>query len=315
MKTFNEKHGTLCFQLLSLLGTLYCLANAFGAELLCGTRGCEIYAGYGLFGISFYWYGFAGFSGLLLLSFFRLSAVARPLLSSALGLALLLDSLFLIYQTLLWPCSSCHLVALLIGILAVIGIRYLQLPGRKVLLGLGVVWSLFFVYVSIAVVKEVAFPPWALYGSSAAPVKVYFSPTCPACEEVVGQLLTDQPASEQTALYPIAKNKQDEARLARLLSRGKDELEANDILQLFSEANTAKHSLDLASRWRLLSNKMFLARSDATKVPMIISPDILTVGQPDETYSLPLDNLWGSPAGLSDDSGCSFTTAEENCEQ
>lgn len=52
METIGEQRGRHGLQLLSLLGALYCLANATGAELFCGTRGSEIYAGYGLFGLS-----------------------------------------------------------------------------------------------------------------------------------------------------------------------------------------------------------------------------------------------------------------------
>ena len=164
-------------------------------------------------------------------------------------------------------------------------------------------------------VKELAFPPWALYGSSAAPVKVYFSPTCSACEEVVSQLLADEKTSTQTALYPVAKNNEDEVRLARLMSRPDSKVETSDILQLFSQAQTREHSLDITSRLRLLSNKMTLARSDATKVPLIISPHILNTTRSEASYLLPVDKLWGTPAGQNDDSGCSIAVSGDDCDE
>ena len=95
----------------SLLGGLYCLLNAAGAELFCGTQGCEIYAGYGLFGVSFYWYGFAGFLGIFLLTLWYPRRGAGLLLAIAIGLALFFDTLFRVYQYLLWPCSSCQVVS------------------------------------------------------------------------------------------------------------------------------------------------------------------------------------------------------------
>jgi len=301
----------------SFLGGLYCISNLFGAELFCGTRGCEIYAGYGLFGISFYLYGFGGFLGIFLLTLFSRYRFARPLLALTLGLALLLDTLFLIYQTLLWPCSSCQVVALMIGLSAFAGIKAFQLPGRKLLITLGVIWSLFFFSVGVAVVKELAFKPWPLYGSSDAPVKIYFSPTCPACAAVVGKVLDDTQTAAQTGLYPMAKNREDEARLARILEPDVKAIDAAAVLGLFTPAPQQGPPLSISNRLRLLSNKMALARYGASKVPLILAPYLITAGDseaaaPANGLHWSVEKLWGNPAAPPD-TGCSTIVNDEKC--
>ena len=299
----------------SLLGGFYCLLNAAGAELFCGTRGCEIYAGYGLFGLSFYIYGFAGFLGIFLLTLWYPRRGAHLLLSVAVGLALLFDTLFLIYQSLLWPCSNCHVVALLIGLTAFFAVFGLDLPGRKVLIGTGLLWSVFFLFVGLAVVKEVAFSPWPIYGSAEASVKVYFSPTCPACEEAARKILNDPQAATETAFYPIAKNSTDEARLARLLRNPGPMINVADMLGLFEQEPDHPAKLSVREKFLLFCNKMALARSDATRVPLIVSPSIIETDSLDDGLSLPIENLWESPVGTTPDAGCSAFTDDEDCEE
>jgi hypothetical protein len=314
MKIEIQRRSKLFLLASSFLGGLYCLLNAFGAELFCGTRGCEIYAGYGLFGLSFYLYGFVGFVGIFLLALWFPRRPARQLLSFAVGLALFLDTLFLIYQSLLWPCSSCHVVALLIGLTAFFAVIGLEIPGRKFLLGIGLLWSVFFIFVGLAVVKEVAFPPWPIYGSTEAQVKVYFSPTCPACEEAIRKILNDPEVAIETAFYPVAKNDTDEARLARLLRQAGEMRDAEAILGLFEKEPDQPATLGVREKFLLFCNKMALARSGATRVPLIVSPSIVEIYSLDDGLSLPIESLWGSPVGTTPDAGCSAITDDEDCE-
>lgn len=297
----------------SFLGGLYCLLNAAGAELFCGTRGCEIYAGYGLFGLSFYIYGFAGFLGIFLLTLWYPRRGAHLLLSVAVSLTLFFDTLFLIYQSLLWPCSSCHVVALLIGLTAFFAVFGLKLPGRKVLIGTGLLWSVFFLFVGLAVVKEVAFAPWPIYGSAGAPVKVYFSPTCPACEEAARKILSDPEAANETAFYPVVKNATDEARLARLLRQPGETRDGEAILGLFAKEPDQPATLGAREKFLLFCNKMALARADATTVPMIVSSYLFETGWPKNDFSQAIDAVFGTSQGQVQDSGCSAFSTEAAC--
>ena len=315
MKIERQRRSKLLLLASSFLGGLYCLLNAAGAELFCGTQGCEIYAGYGLFGLSFYIYGFAGFLGVFLLTLWYPRRGAPLLLSIAVGLALFFDTLFLIYQTLLWPCSSCHAVALLIGLMVYFAIFGLKVPGQKFLMGVGLLWLVFFIFVGIAVVKEVAFPPWAIYGSNEAQVKVYFSPTCSTCEDAARKILNDPQASTETAFYPIAKNSKDEARLARLLRQPAEMRDGEAILGLFEEVTDQPATLSIREQFFLFCNKMVLARSGATRVPLIVSPHIMEIDSSDDGFSLPIENLWGSPLEATPEAGCAAFTDEEACEE
>ncbi|MEZ4599348.1 MAG: hypothetical protein R2940_06125 [Syntrophotaleaceae bacterium] len=113
------------------------------------------------------------------------------------------------------------------------------------------------------------------------------------------QILADDQTAAQTALYPVSKNSRDDARLARLVSR-RSSPATNDILQLFNEgAQGTVSSLDIISRLRLLSNKMFLAATGATRVPLVLSPYLLSHSS-GESLPQPIDSLWGNPAGLFD---------------
>lgn len=296
----------------SFLGGAYCLLNAAGAELFCSTQGCDIYAGYGLFGLSFYIYGFAGFLGIFLLALWSSWRPARSLLAIAVGLALFFDTLFLIYQALLWPCSSCHVVALLIGLTAFFAVTGLNVPGRKFLIGIGLLWSVFFIFVGLSVVKEVAFSPWPIYGSIDAPVKVYFSPTCTACEEAIRKIINDPQIATETAFYPVAKNGKDEARLAILFQRSGRRVDTDGILGLFEKGANQPATLGVRDKLRLFSNKMALAKANAIRVPMIVSPYILETGWPKDDFSSSIDTFLGPSREL--DPGCSTFTVEEDCD-
>lgn len=311
-KMGKAKAALLAF---SLLGGIYCLLNAAGAELFCGTQGCEIYAGYGLFGISFYWYGFAGFLGILLLALLHPRRGAGLLLAIAVGAALFFDSLFLVYQYLLWPCSSCHVVALLIGLCALFAVLGLKVPGRKLLTAVGLFWAVFFIFVGLAVVKEIAFSPWPIYGTGESPVKVYFSPTCPACEEVAREVLNNPQTATETAFYPVAKSTTDEARLAGLLRQAGSTIDAAGILGLFEQEPDHSANLTAWERFLLFRNKMALARTGVAKVPLIVSPSIIVADNSDGGFTLPIENLWESPVGTTPDAGCSVFAEDEDCEK
>ena len=142
----------------SLAGALFSLANAGGAHLLCRTEGCRIYAGYGLFGISFYVFGAAGFLAIFVLALLHPRRTTGALLYLALLAALALDTLFLAYQALFWPCSSCLAVALLLGLIGLAGI-VLFTSGRKLLLAVGSIWLVFFLFVGLSTAREIGSAP------------------------------------------------------------------------------------------------------------------------------------------------------------
>lgn len=284
------------------LGLIFCTLNAAGAELLCVSSGCGIYAGYTLGGLSINILGAAGFGVILLLG---LLASRRPLfrwlLFAVLISGLLIDALFLFWQILYWPCTSCLVVALLLA-LSVLGALKAFPPFRTTAVHLALLlWFAAFVPVAAAAGKEILLQPWPAVGPADAPVAVYFSPTCPACEKTVREILALPDLAGQVAFFPIAKNTEDLGRLARILEPAGEA----DLKALFSLADGAPAEPGLALRWKLARNKMALARLGADSVPLVLTPRLV---QTAPVVRLPLSEGGGFPAEL-----FNLSPLEEGC--
>jgi len=297
----------------ALLGLIFCSLNAAGAGLLCVSSGCGIYAGYTLGGLSIHTLGAVAFGAILLLA---LLARKRPTfrfpLFATLLAGLFIDTLFLVWQIFYWPCTSCLVVALLLA-LCVLGARkgFPTFRSRVVQLVL-LLWFVAFVPVSVAAGKEFFLKPWPAMGPADAPVAVYFSPTCAACEKTIREILQLPAVAEQTAFFPIAKNEEDLKRLAWLLEQSVE----IDLTLLFSIEDEPPVQPGLALRWKLARNKMALARLGVDRVPLVVTPSLV---QTAPSVYLPLEgsgdfpaNLFGSP---SFDAGCSADApVEEPCD-
>jgi hypothetical protein len=286
----------------AVLGLIFCGLNAAGAELLCLSSGCGIYAGYSLAGFSIHALGAAGFGVLLLCTLLaRQRPLFRFLLFTALVAGLLIDTLFLAWQILYWPCTSCLVVALLLA-LCVLGALKAFPPFRAKIVYLALLlWFAAFVPVAAAAGKELLLQPWPAVGPADAPVAVYFSPTCPACEKTVQEILSLPDLAGQVAFFPIAKNAEDLQRLARMLEH-KGEA---DLMTLFSPGGGAPAEPGLALRWKLARNKMALARLGADTVPLVLTPRLV---QTAPVVRLPLSEGAGFPAEL-----FNFSPLEEGC--
>ena len=258
----------------ALLGLILCLLNAGGANLFCLTVGCELYAGYSLFGYSFYLYGAVGFAFILVLALLarRGRFAAVTLLGLVLALGLLLDLVALVWQNLYWACASCLVVALLLGWAALGFWRTHPRFCGRFFKGLLLVWGLLLLPVLVAAGKEVLLPPWAIYGPPDAEVRVYFSPTCPACSVAVEQVLRS-PDGKSAAFYPVAKNDIDLQLLAQLQAKG--EVDAQALQTLFAAEPDPTVVAGSNLRWRLARNRMNLARYGVKTIPLILSPRAL----------------------------------------
>lgn len=315
--------GKSVVALLSAMGAALCLLNASGAKLFCVTQGCHIYSGYGFLGVSFYVLGLAGFLLVLVLTLLYPRFGTPFWLPAALALALALEVLFLFYQFLFWPCVSCLIVGILVVLAALFAVALMRIRGRILLWTLSALSFIFFIYVSLSAVKEAVFKPWAVAGNPDAPVKVYFSPVCPACRETVIRILENPPLATQTAFFPVAKNAQDEARIATFLQGKSGELPLSEI---FNEAS-AEARLTAAQKWRLQVNKMALARMGTATVPVVIAPFLPQAAPPapvdfatpsDSPFAPPEGPLFGPPSGaapsLAPTPGCSAFDQAPDCE-
>jgi hypothetical protein len=271
----------------ALLGLMLCLFNAAGAEMFCVTTGCSIYAGFSLFGLSFYTLGAAGFAVILLLGFFSgKSAFARALLYGTILAGLLLDMVLLAWQLLYWPCSSCLVVAVLLGAAALgFSCRFKALR-RGLLKATLLVWLALLIPSAVAAGKEIMLSPWRLYGAPEADIQVFFSPTCPACSSEVAKLLNATDI-DRLAFYPVAKNEQDVRMVAAFLEQGA--LPAQDLVKLFAIQPDPSLQVSFELRWQLARNKMVLARRGGQSIPYIISQAVIERPRPayDQTFSTP----------------------------
>lgn len=308
----NQLFRNLATTVPALLGLLFCLFNAFGSELLCATSGCDIYAGYQFAGISFYVWGSIGFAGLLLLSLLKeKGAFYRHLLLFCLCVGLLLDTGFLVWQVLFWPCTSCLAVALLLALFAA-GLLWSK-PSfrRKPVTLVLILWAVAFIPAATSAGKELLLTPWVLEGSENAVIEVIFSPTCPACRTTVEEIYTNPALKKQTAFIPISKNAEDLNRLAWFAQ----EKTAANLLQLFNPDDVPPTDADFSLRWRLARNKMLLAASGATSVPLVRSPKLI-FSAPKASFSSPNTSTYEAIIfGTSPlESGCSAVTNDPDCE-
>lgn len=290
----------------ALLGFALCLLNAAGAKLFCLTSGCALYAGYSLFGLSFYVYGAIVFGVIFLLAVtVRKMPRVVPLLGGIILTTLFFDLLFLGWQLLYWPCSSCLVVALLLGGTAAGFWRSYPPLCRHLFKGVLLVWLILFIPSVVAAGKEVLLTPWALYGPADASVHVFFSPTCPACTSEVNKLLQN-PEVARMAFYPVAKNDRDLHLLAALLQEGIEQ--PANLGRLFGSDMKEATSLPLRLRWRLAKNKMALARHGAQTIPFILSSTVLSEPR------APWENLLSPPPASTapaEATGCGIVNQSE----
>lgn len=247
-------------------GFLFCLSAALGiADALCVTQGCEVYRAYSVAGISLYWAGAALF---LVLGLVSLPPGGYRLLVFLTGFALAGNLVFLTIQFLLWPCVNCLVVAALLG-----GFGWcLALRVKSGLRILCFLWLLMFSANLLSMAGD-GISPWPVLGKNDAEIKVFFSPSCPACRQAVENLLNSPDLVPRSAFYPLAKDAGDRrgiALLSRDLDRGMPPAEAFAV-HWNPEPSEAGWSQDWGMVPRLWRNKIHLARKGATRVPLIIS--------------------------------------------
>ncbi len=255
---------------LTLVGAAFCVTAALGgAETLCVTEGCNLTHNVSLFGVSLWWFGTFGFLALALLLALRQAKLALAV--SALGVAA--DCLLLCWMALSLPCINCMIAGALFALVLFCQILAQEpaFPLRKAGNSLLLVWLLLFSPCAFSATSEIIAQPWPILGSPDAPVRLFFSPTCPACREAVQTTLKND--SSFIAFIPIAEHDGDEALIQELRNRLlASKNPAASLRRFFNEIDSIKPQrpprLDL--RFRLYRNKMALYRYNADKVPVTV---------------------------------------------
>lgn len=283
---------------LSIFGLLFCLLSAFKmTDAVCVTQGCSVYEGLSVGGISLYWFGGAAF---LMLTCCATGWRGRYLTATA-AFFLILDMVFLVIQILLWPCMQCLIVAAFFGAVMRVAMVQGKPPWTRWVL---TAWFLLFFVNGISAAKE-AIPPWPVYGTDAAPVHLYFSPTCPACREMIAALLTKSDIDAQIALYPIAKNSEDTQRIILLEEELKHGTPLKESLSLCEQAKVPAMTYDMAYFRAMLNtfkNMSALSRIGVTHIPFLTTrtpfwSDIAASAPPKEDCPM----FSGTASGLCED--------------
>jgi thiol-disulfide isomerase/thioredoxin len=291
----NEKSVRLILMIIALAGFLFCLLSALGiTDSFCLTQGCEVYQGYTIGGISLYWIGAAVF---LVLGLMSLWPSVYGLLTILTGLALTGNFVFLIIQFLFWPCTSCLIVAALLG-----GFAWkLSFHVKSGLRILCMFWLLLFSANLLLVAKE-SVQPWPALGKNNAEIQVFFSPTCPACRQVVENFLQRPDLAPYLAFYPLAKDGDDRERIKLLVRNLRQGMPVAKAFANLWRGHTQVDSLDhdLIFAFNLWRNQLHLAKLGVTQVPFIVSR--IPLDQRSDIISVPQE-------------GCSiFSGDSENCE-
>jgi hypothetical protein len=281
--------------IIAMAGFLFCILSALGiTDTFCLTKGCEVYKGYTIAGISLYWIGATVF---LLLGLMALWPVSYRLLSIFTGLALVGNFFFLILQFLLWPCTNCLIVAALIGGFAC----RLCFHVKSGLRMLCMVWLVLFSANMLLLAKE-SVPPWPVMGNNNAEIHVFFSPTCPACRQVVENFLERPDLTPNVAFYPLAKDDDDRQRIKLLLQNLNQGMQPAEAFSAHWQHHPQmdKWHYDWRITLNLWRNQLHLAKKGVTQVPLIVS-------------RIPLDQR--SDINAAPQEGCSiFSGDSEICE-
>jgi hypothetical protein len=251
---------------IALAGFLFCLLSAMGiTDDICLTKGCEVYKEYTVAGISFYWIGAAVFLMLGLMFFWTGNYIYLTIFT---GLALIGNFAFLIIQFLMWPCTNCLIAAVLLGSFA----WGLAGRGKPILRILCVVWLLLFSANILALAKD-SISPWPVLGKNNADIQVFFSPTCPACRQVVENFLQNPDMLPQVAFYPLAKDDNDYRRVKLLVRNLRQGIPAEQAFSVHWQLLTRHDSSDRDwnMSFNLWRNQIYLARKGGIQVPLIIS--------------------------------------------
>jgi len=250
----------------ALAGVLFTAAAGLGgADALCLTQGCSLYQDVQLLGFSLWWWGAGAFAMLLGLCLAGWLQWAFWLSLAAVAI----DCVFLFWMAVSMPCINCLVGALLFFALFVT-LAASRRTARLPALAVGVLWLTLFTPNIFAAGQEIA-GPWNIAGADDAPVRVYFSPSCPSCREALKGLLMG--GEDSLAFYPVAENEEDVKRLANL----RREIAAGaSFVRAFAasrdpEVGPEPGFMELLSlRAGLFRNRMALSRMGADRIPVIV---------------------------------------------
>jgi thiol-disulfide isomerase/thioredoxin len=249
------------FSLLGFAWSIF-LTIGIGTDIVCVSSGCELLKEVRIAGISPWWVADGLFFLMALFSFLRLRSLAQVI--AAIFLAG--DCIFLFIMLFLSPCISCLIVTVLLFCAFIT--LYAKTPGlcgkarQWATVALSLLWSVLFIMNLGPALNDIAGPK-LLYANPESKMKIYFSPTCPACQEAVRAF------GETADFYAVAENDEDVVIIADLMRRINkqsltDKQSLAEALETISALRKAgSYTAPELSFWQVLSLRFDFMRNQA----------------------------------------------------
>ena len=249
----------------SVLGLLWCAYVAFPTDihLPCATSGCEIFRDSKFAGISLWWVG-----GAFFLAFSLLCLLGQRLLAWLMIItALFLDAILLVIMLFTAPCLDCLVVAAIMALCACTLVPWAKSTRTFAALSLLIpVWFGLFLANSVLSVNEQV-SDYTIGTTTNRDIRLYFSPSCPACREAVRTL------GDRAALYPVEEKEGDFESILimeQLLREGLSPIVALEQSLLGDRPAPALSLSDRAAlSMQLLRNKAAVMRQGFRALPLI----------------------------------------------
>ncbi len=267
----------------SLLGLGFCLWVALSSHLDtnaadCVATGCTLYKDISIAGVSLWHMGAVAFAGL------SLCAVRGYVTVGYIAAACMVvgDIILLALMAFTAPCTNCLMVAALFALTFWLFRRDYAFQSTMTVVASSTtndapvgrsyvlcVWTLFFFANGLALANE-NIEPWIIHGPDNAPMRIYFSPSCPSCREAIR---TYAVSGTTIAFLPVAEDDDDLYAIATLQKELKNGKNFFPAFRFATNDSNIEKDLPLSEyltlQWQLLRNKVRFYASGSSTLPLI----------------------------------------------
>ncbi len=272
---FKKEFSASAF-FIALIGIVFSYWNIWtNGNAICLVDTCQIFEDFTIFGISLWQYSIVFFSFIAIILLFKLKELALALLS----LALFADFLLLILMMLIAPCFNCLIIALIMAILYMSLRKANKYKPFSLLLFF---WAALFI-VNVGAVVKSTITPYPIYIAGQrvqtpqeASMRIYFSPSCSSCNELVQQLGEQEKTNAgDIAWYPVAENDEDILKVMKMFDFVE---EGNTLIEAMEKVNNANYSFEFSignsidyfvMQYKLLVNQSRLSAAGTSRIPFV----------------------------------------------
>ena len=254
--------------LVCLAGLSFATWVAFAdSQETCISTGCQLFSDLSYAGVSLWHVGMFAFATLSLAALLGRTGLGLALA----GLFLLGDIALLALMAFIAPCANCLIIATLFAF-SYAAFRAAKASPRE---PLGFPWLLFIWALlcssNLVSLAEERLSPWILQGTPEASVRIYFSPSCPACRDAIMGLL---PSAKDVAFIPVAENDDDLNAIAVMQGQI---AEGSSFFLAYRRATEAtprpvallSATQEASLRFKLLRNKAHVFAAGSNRLPLI----------------------------------------------